>query len=103
MATGSLFILPLPPEGGVLLERPELAEQRRAGEGTDGTGPLGPEGPHQGGRPGPRDAEERFEVAAGEERPVERVELVDGVGDGEEPPGVGWHLTGRSTRDGRGG
>ena len=91
------------PEGGVLLEPPELAEQRGAGEGADGAGPLGPEGPHQGGRPGARDAEERFEVAAGEQRPVERVELRDGVGEGEEPPGASGHRTDRSTRGGRGG
>ena len=91
------------PEGGVLLEPPELAEERGTGEGTDGAGPLGPEGPHQGGRPGARDAEERFEVAAGEQRPVERVELLDGVGEGEEPPGAGGHLTDRATRGGRGG
>ena len=91
------------PEGGVLLEPPELAEERGAGEGADGAGEFGPEGPHQGGRPGARDAEERFEVAPGEERPVERVELLDGVGEGEEPPGSGGHLTDRSTRGGRGG
>ena len=47
--------------------------------------------------------EERFEVAAGEQRPVERLELLDGVGKGEEPPGAGGHLTDRSTRGGRGG
>ena len=82
------------PEGGVLLEPPELAEERGTGEGTDGAGPLGPEGPHQSGRPGARDAEERFEVAAGEQRPVERVELRDGVGEGEEPPGAGGHRYG---------
>ena len=76
------------PDGGVLLEPPELAEERGAGEGADRAGPLGPEGPHQGGRPGPRDAEERFEVAANEQRPVERLELCDGVGEGEEPPGL---------------
>ena len=86
-----------------LLEPPELAEERGAGEGADGAGPLGPEGPHQGGRPGARDAEELFEVAAGEQRPVERLELRDGVGEGEEPPGSGGHLTDRSTRGGRGG
>ena len=91
------------PEGGVLLEPPELAEERGAGEGADGAGQLGPEGPHQGGRPGARDAEERFEVAAGEEGPVERLELLDGVGEGEEPPGAGGHLTDRSTRGGHGG
>ena len=90
-------------EGGVLLKRPELAEQRGAGERADGAGQLGPEGPHQGGRPGARDAEELFEVTAGEEGPVERVKLRNGVGEGEEPPGAGGHLTARSTRFGRGG
>ena len=89
------------PEGGVLLEPPELAKQRGAGEGADGAGQLGPEGPHQGGGPGARDAEERFEVAAGEERPVELFELRDGVGEGEEPPGSSGHRRNRSTRGGR--
>ena len=36
---------------------------------------------------GGRDAEEPFDVAAGEEGPVELFELADGVGDGEEPVG----------------
>ena len=40
------------PEGAALLEPPELAEERGAGEGADRAGQLGPEGPHQGGRPG---------------------------------------------------
>ena len=91
------------PEGGVLLEPPELAKQRGAGEGADGAGQLGPEGSHQGGGPGARDAEERFEVAAGEQRPVELFELRDGVWEGEEPPGSSGHRTDRSTRGGRGG
>ena len=91
------------PEGAALLDLSELAEERGTGEGADGAGQLGPEGPHQGGRSGARDAEERFEVAAGEEGPVERVELRDGVGEGEEPPGAGGHLTDRATRGGRGG
>ena len=90
------------PEGGVLLEPPELAEERGAGEGADGAGQLGPEGPHQGGRSGARDAEERFEVAAGEQGPVERVELLDGVGEGEDPPGASGHRTDLATRGGRG-
>ena len=89
------------PEGAALLDLSELAEERGAGEGADGAGQLGPEGPHQGGRPGARDAEERFEVAAGEQRPVERVELGDGVGEGEEPPGASGHRTDRATRGGR--
>ena len=88
--------------GAVLLKPPELAKQRGAGEGTDGAGELGPEGPHQGGRPGARDAEERFEVAVGEERPVECLELREGVGEGEEPPGSSGHRTDRATRGGRG-
>ena len=89
------------PEGGVLLEPPELAEELGAGKGADGAGPFGPEGPHQGGRPGARDAEERFEVAADEQRPVERLELRDGVGEGEEPPGASGHRTDRATSSGR--
>ena len=89
------------PEGGGLLEPPELAEERGVGEGADGAGPLGPEGPHQGGRPGARDAEERFEVAAGEERPVELFELLDGIREGEEPPGSSGHRTTRVTCGGR--
>ena len=46
---------------------------------------------HERRRAGPGDAEERVEVAAGEEIAVERVELADGVGDGEEPAGRGGH------------
>ena len=80
-------------EGGVRLEPSKLTEERGAGEGADGAGQLGPEGPHQGGRPGARDAEELFEVTAGEEGPVECVELRDGVGEGEEPLRAGGHLT----------
>ena len=91
------------PDGAGLLEPPKLAEQRGAGEGADRAGPLGPEGPHQGGRSGARDAEERFEVAAGQERPVELFELRDGVGEGEEPPGSSGHRTDRTTRGWRGG
>ena len=34
---------------------------------------------------------------------VERVERLDGVGEGEEPPGSSGHRTDRSTRGGRGG
>ena len=40
------------PKGGVRPKSPKLAEQRDTGEGADGAGALGPEGPHQGGRPG---------------------------------------------------
>ena len=90
------------PEGAGFLELAELAEQRGAGEGADGAGPLGPEGPHQGGRQGARDTEELFEVTAGKQRPVERVELGDGIGEGEEPPGSGGHLSDRATWCGSG-
>ena len=44
---------------------------------------------HEGCGPSGRDAEEPFDVAAGEQGPVELFELADGVGDGEEPPGLG--------------
>ena len=71
---------------------PELAEELRPGQRSLVAGHLGPEGLHEGGGPGGRDAEEPFDVAAGEEGPVELFELADGVGDGEEPPGLGGHL-----------
>ena len=70
---------------------PELAEELRPGQRSLAAGHLGPEGLHEGGGPGGRDAEEPFDVAAGEEGPVELFELADGVWDGEEPPGLGGH------------
>ena len=69
----------------------ELAEELRPGERSLVAGHLGPEGLHERRRPGARDAEEPFEIAAGEEVAVERLELADGVGDGEEPAGRGGH------------
>ena len=70
---------------------PELAEEFRPGQRSLVAGHLGPEGLHEGGGPGGRDAEEPFDVAAGEEGPVELFELADGVWDGEEPPRFGRH------------
>ena len=52
---------------------------------------LGPEGRHEGGGAHLADAEEPLDVAPGEELPVELLELADGVGDGEEPPGLRGH------------
>ena len=82
---------------------PELAEEFRPGQRSLVAGHLGPEGLHEGGGPGGRDAEEPFDVAAGEEGPVELFELADGVGDGEEPPGLGGHPRSWSTRCARAG
>ena len=70
---------------------PELAEELCSRERALVAGERGPEGLHERRRPGSRDAEELLEIAAGEEVAVERVELTDGVGDGEEPPGRGGH------------
>ena len=70
--------------------RPELAQERVRGS-VQQVARSGPEGPHQLRRPGLRDTEEPFEIAAGEEVAVERLELADGVGDGEEPAGRGGH------------
>ena len=70
----------------------ELAQELSfGGERSLVAGHLGPEGLHERRRPGARDAEEPFEIAAGEEVAVERLELADGVGDGEEPAGRGGH------------
>ena len=78
-------------EGGPGPVFPELAEELRSGQRSLVAGHLGAEGLHEGGGPGGRDAEEPFDVAAGEQGPVELFELADGVGDGEEPPGLGGH------------
>ena len=40
------------------------------------------------------DAEEPLDVAPREEWPVELLKLADGVGDGEEPPGLRGHRRG---------
>ena len=70
---------------------PELAEELCSRERSLVAGERGPEGLHERRRAGSRDAEEPFEIAAGEEVAVERFELADGVGDGEEPAGRGGH------------
>ena len=71
--------------------RPELAEELCSRERSLGAGELGPEGLHERRRASPRDAEELLDVAAREHLAVQRVELADGVGDGEQPPGRGGH------------
>ena len=69
----------------------ELRQEPSPGQGPLVAGHLGPEGLHEGGRAHFADAEEALDVAPGEERPVELLELADGVGDGEEPPGLRGH------------
>ena len=54
-------------------------------------GPAGPEGRHHLRGADLRDAEEVLDVAAGEQVLVELFELADGVGDGEQPAGLGGH------------
>ena len=44
---------------------PELAEELRPGQRSLVAGHLGPEGLHEGGGPGGRDAEEPFDVRGG--------------------------------------
>ena len=63
---------------------------------------LGPEGLHERGGADLGDAEEVLDVAPGEQGPVELLELADGVGDGEEPPGFRGHRAGphRQTENG---
>ena len=69
----------------------ELAQEVGARQGQQVPGPAGAEGRHQGDGADLRDAEEPFEIAAGEEGAVERVELADGVWDGEQPARAGGH------------
>ena len=69
----------------------ELAQELGGGERALVAGERGPEGLHERRRSGARDAEELLKIAAGEEVLVQRLELADGVGDGEEPAGRGGH------------
>ena len=78
----------------------ELAQERGAREGQQAPGPAGAEGHHQGDGADLRDAEEPFEIAAGEELAVERVELADGVWNGEQPARLGGHGATLRTLDG---
>ena len=52
---------------------------------------LGPKGLHEGGGAHLSHAEEPLHVPPCEQLPVELLELVDGVGDGAEPPGLRGH------------
>ena len=75
----------------------ELAQELGARQGQQVPGPAGSEGRHQLRGADLRDAEEPFEVAAGEQVLVELFELSDGVGDGEQPARLGGHgSTGRT-------
>ena len=87
-------------EGGPCQVPSELAQELGAREGQQVPGPAGAEGRHQGDGADLRDAEEPFQIAAGEELAVERVELADGVGDGEQPARLGWHGATLRTLDG---
>ena len=87
-------------EGGQCPMPSELAQELGARQGQQVPGPAGAEVRHQGGGADLRDAEEPFEIAADEEVAVERFELADGVGDGEQPAGLGRHDATLRTLDG---
>ena len=70
---------------------PELLQELRPGQGPLVAGHLGPERLHERGGADLGDAQEVLDVAPGEELPVELLELADGVGDGEQPPGLCGH------------
>ena len=78
----------------------ELAQERGARQGQEVPRAAGAEGGHQGDGADLRDAEEPFEIAAGEEGAVERVELADGVGEGEQPARLRGHGATRRTLEG---
>ena len=88
------------PEGGALAVPPELPQELGPRQRQQVPGPAGPEGRHQLRGAHLRDAEEAFDVAAGEQVLVERLELADRVRDGEQPAGLGGH---GSTRPSLGG
>ena len=74
-----------------LLELPqEVGPPQDAGRPDE----LRPEHRHQLRRPRPRHPEQFLDVPPREQVPVQLLELPDGVGDGEEPPGRGRHQAG---------
>ena len=78
-------------ERGPLPVRPQLPQERGPPKDTRRPDELRPERPHQLRRPRPRHPEQPLHVAPREQVPVQGLELPDGVGDGEEPPGRGGH------------
>ena len=91
------------PEGGVLLEPPELAEECGAGEGRIEPVRSAPKARIRvaaRARETPKSASRSRRVRRGRSSASS---CWMGVGEGEEPPGSGGHLTDRSTRGGRGG
>ena len=76
-------------ERGPLPVRPQLPQERGPPKDTRRPDALRPERPHQLRRPRPRHPEQPLHVAPREQVPVQGLELADGVGDGEEPPGLG--------------
>ena len=70
---------------------PQLPQERGPPKDTRRPDALRPERPHQLRRPRPRHPEQPLHVAPREQVPVQGLELPDGVGDGEEPPGRGGH------------
>ena len=87
-------------EGGPCPVPAELAQEVGARQGQQVPGPACAEGRHQGDGADLRDAEEPFEIAAGEEVAVEGVELADGVGEGEQPARRGGQEATRRPLDG---
>ena len=87
-------------EGGPCPVPSELAQERGARQGQQVPGPAGAEGRHQGDGADLRDAEEPFEIAADEEVLVERLKLLDRVGDGEQPARLRGHGATRRPLDG---
>ena len=77
----------------------ELLQELRPRRGPLVADELGPEGLHERGGAHLADAEEPLEVAEREQVPVELLlELAGGVGDGEEPTGLGGHRRGPQRR-----
>ena len=76
-------------ERGPLPVLPQLPQERGPPKDTRRPDELRPERPHQLRRPRPRHPEQPLHVAPREQVQVQGLELADGVGDGDEPPGRG--------------
>jgi hypothetical protein len=71
--------LDFPAENAALPAGSQVLQQLRFGQGAHIAGLPGPEGAHQRGGMGSADSQELLEIAAGQNVPVERLELADRV------------------------
>jgi hypothetical protein len=85
--------LDFPAEHCTLLTRSRLLQELGLWQGAHVAGLADAKGPHERGGLRSTHPQEMLEVTAGQRIPVERLELADRVGQGEQPPWVKRHVS----------